>query len=108
MDVVRLGMSSGYNLGELNLWCKMTVPSPDDIYIWEYFPSRFNIYFTEQVFESGTRVPFMVRVPGSPSNGQRTSALVEAVDLYVFCLLLVLPLLPLPLPLPLLRRRRQD
>ena len=48
----------------------------------------------------------LVRVPGSPSNGQWTSALVEAVDLYVFCLLLVLPLLPLPLPL--LRRRRQD
>jgi arylsulfatase A-like enzyme len=34
----------GYQLGEHNLWCKMTV------------------------FELGTRVPFMIRVPGSASQ----------------------------------------
>lgn len=39
----------GYQLGEHNLWCKMTV------------------------FELGTRVPFMIRLPGS---------LAEAVDLF--------------------------
>ena len=48
----------GYQLGEHNLWCKMTV------------------------FELGTRVPFMIRVPGSPSQGQSTTAPVEAVDLF--------------------------
>eukprot|EP00039_Didymoeca_costata_P023018 m.5766 g.5766 ORF g.5766 m.5766 type:complete len:657 (+) comp3394_c0_seq1:31-2001(+) len=49
----------GYNLGELNLWCKMTV------------------------FESGVHVPLMIRVPWYASlKGQRTSSLAEAVDLF--------------------------
>jgi len=57
--VVAVMGDHGYNLGELNLWCKMTV------------------------FESGTRVPFMLRAPRLPhSKGQRTSQLVEAVDLF--------------------------
>ena len=53
----------GYNLGELNLWCKMTV------------------------FESGTRVPLMIRVPSpgdaAPAPPARvSSSLAEAVGLF--------------------------
>ena len=51
----------GYSLGELNLWCKMNV------------------------FESGTRVPLLVRTPPSFSASKaaaHTTALAEAVDLY--------------------------
>ena len=33
------------------------------------------------VFELGTRVPFMIKVPGALSQGKTTTALVEAVDL---------------------------
>ena len=50
-------MHAGYNLGELNLWCKMTV------------------------FESGVRVPFMIRAPGMTDKGKKSSSLAEAIDL---------------------------
>ncbi len=48
----------GYHLGEHGLFTKMTN------------------------FELGTRVPLLLRVPGRKTAGQRTSALVELVDLY--------------------------
>eukprot|EP00041_Stephanoeca_diplocostata_P022338 m.531580 g.531580 ORF g.531580 m.531580 type:complete len:682 (-) comp22038_c0_seq1:179-2224(-) len=48
----------GYQLGEHNLWCKMTV------------------------FELGTRVPFFIRAPDMQAAGETTQALVEAVDIY--------------------------
>jgi iduronate 2-sulfatase len=47
----------GYNIGELNLWCKMSV------------------------FESGVRVPFMIRAPGMSDAGLSSSSLAEAIDL---------------------------
>jgi arylsulfatase A-like enzyme len=58
--VVAIMGDHGYNLGELNLWCKMTV------------------------FESGTRVPLLFRVPPSVSTKPpaHTTALAEAVDLF--------------------------
>ena len=45
----------GYNLGELNLWCKMSV------------------------FESGVRVPFMIRAPGMTDSGLKSKSLAEAM-----------------------------
>lgn len=54
--VVAIMGDHGYNLGELNLWCKMTV------------------------FESGTRVPFFLHSPGI--SEARSKSLVEAVDLF--------------------------
>jgi arylsulfatase A-like enzyme len=47
----------GFHLGDHGLWGKSTL------------------------FESSTRVPLVVRVPGAAGNGQRCDALVELVDL---------------------------
>lgn len=49
---------NGYLLGEHSLWEK------------------------DVLFEEGARVPFIVRAPGMPANGQSSAALVELVDLY--------------------------
>ena len=35
-----------------------------------------------QNFEDGTRVPLLLRVPGTTDKGMRTSALVELIDVY--------------------------
>jgi iduronate 2-sulfatase len=49
----------GWNLGEFDIWCKMTN------------------------FELGTRVPLIISAPWlTASKGQRSMALAEAVDLY--------------------------
>ncbi len=48
----------GFHLGEHDLWCKTSN------------------------FELDARVPLMISVPGSPSQAQRTDALVELLDVY--------------------------
>lgn len=55
--VVFLG-DEGYHLGEQGLWCKGSN------------------------YELGLRVPLMIALPGSLSQGRRTQALVELVDLF--------------------------
>lgn len=56
--IVVVWSDHGYKLGDYGAWCKKTC------------------------FEIDTRVPLMVRVPGSASAGARTDAIVELVDLY--------------------------
>lgn len=56
--VIVLWGDHGYHLGENSVWTKMTN------------------------FESGTRVPLIVSVPGMKTAGQNTLSLVELVDLY--------------------------
>jgi arylsulfatase A-like enzyme len=56
--VVVLWGDHGWKLGEHNSWCKMTN------------------------FEVDTRVPLIVRAPGSPETGRRCDRLVEMVDIY--------------------------
>ncbi|XP_065192922.1 iduronate 2-sulfatase-like isoform X2 [Sycon ciliatum] len=57
--VVSFHSDHGWQLGEHNMWCKMSN------------------------YELGTRVPMMIRAPWvEGSAGKRTSALVELVDLY--------------------------
>ena len=61
----------GWHLGDHGLWCKHTN------------------------FESATRVPMIVRVPGAPSAGQACHALTEFVDIYPsLCELAGLPVPP--------------
>ncbi len=48
----------GWHLGEHGLWHKRSL------------------------FEEGARVPFIVRLPGAKGNGQRSSSLVELLDLF--------------------------
>ena len=48
----------GFHLGELGMWSKNTN------------------------FESATRVPFILRVPGVTDSGMKTTALVELIDLF--------------------------
>ncbi|MEO1011647.1 MAG: sulfatase [Bacteroidota bacterium] len=56
--VVLLG-DHGYQIGEHNLWCKK-----------------------HSNFEMATRVPLLISIPKHSSNGQRTSNIVELVDVY--------------------------
>lgn len=56
--IVVLWGDHGWKLGEHNSWCKMTN------------------------FEIDTRVPLIVRAPGSSENGQQCDRLVEFVDVY--------------------------
>ena len=78
----------GYQLGEHNLWCTFSSECCSMF-------SDFSVRLSKQplslsrtgagkmtVFELGTRVPFMIRVPGSISQGKATTALVEAVDVF--------------------------
>jgi arylsulfatase A-like enzyme len=55
--IVVLWSDHGWNLGEHTLWCK------------------------HSCYETSMRIPLLIRVPGV-TTGQRTSALVEAIDLY--------------------------
>ena len=58
-DLFGLCLCSGWNLGEGNLWCKMTNT------------------------ENGARTPFIIRAPGiQPAGGARTTHLAEAIDMY--------------------------
>lgn len=56
--VVLLWSDHGYQLGEHGMWCKHTN------------------------FETSTRTPIILSVPGQESMGERTDALVELVDIY--------------------------
>jgi iduronate 2-sulfatase len=56
--IIVLWGDHGYHLGEQSVWTKMTN------------------------FEHGTRVPLLVSVPNLKTAGQRSTALVELVDLY--------------------------
>lgn len=56
-SVVVLWGDHGYQLGENDQWSKVSD------------------------FEQATRIPLLIRAPGAKANGQRTSALWEAVDL---------------------------
>ena len=56
--VVVLWSDHGWHLGDHGLWGKQTV------------------------FERATRVPLVIAIPGQPTAGRRTAALVELVDLY--------------------------
>lgn len=67
--VVILWGDHGWHLGDHGLWCKHTN------------------------FESATRVPMILRVPGQKHPGHKTEALVEFVDIYpTLCELCGLPL----------------
>jgi len=55
--IVVLWSDHGWNLGEHTLWCK------------------------HSCYETSMRIPLLIRVPGV-TTGQRSSALVEAIDLY--------------------------
>ena len=48
----------GWQLGEHNTWCKMTN------------------------YEDGTRVPFIIKVPGVTDGGMRTKSVVELIDIF--------------------------
>ncbi len=56
--IVVLWGDHGFHLGERGYWCKATN------------------------YERDTRVPLIMRVPGSANEGQRTDALVELVDVF--------------------------
>ena len=56
--IIVLWGDHGWQLGEHNHWCKMTN------------------------FEDGTRVPFILKVPGVTDGGKRTKALVELIDIF--------------------------
>jgi arylsulfatase A-like enzyme len=66
--IVVLWSDHGWKLGEHNGWCKQTV------------------------YEIDTRAPLMIRAPHAMANGQKSSALVEFVDIYpTLCELAGLP-----------------
>ena len=89
----------GYNLGELNLWCKVLHLF---LFLLRSFLLLTHLLFSSSllllliillllfllllvkmtVFESGTRVPLFIRVPGLTDAGVRSASLAEAVDIF--------------------------
>ena len=81
--VVVLWGDHGYQLGDNDQWSKVSN------------------------FEQSLRIPLMIRVPGTPSTGRRTSALWEAVDLLPTVTDLAMGIVPPPCPKSLVASRAE-